>query len=58
MCLPAGRDKQLAKFQNKLIRLTFFDLVCGCGNFLVIAYREIRRLELEALRAVIWRSAD
>ena len=46
-----GRDKALAEFQHKLTRLTFFDPACGCGNFLVIAYREIRRLELEALRA-------
>lgn len=46
-----GRDRELAKFQDKLTRLTFFDPACGCGNFLVIAYREIRRLELEALKA-------
>lgn len=46
-----GRDKALIEFQHKLARLTFFDPACGCGNFLVIAYREIRRLELEALKA-------
>lgn len=46
-----GRDKALSEFQHKLARLTFFDPACGCGNFLVIAYREIRRLELEALKA-------
>lgn len=46
-----GRDKALTEFQHKLTRLTFFDPACGCGNFLVIAYREIRRLELEALKA-------
>lgn len=46
-----GRNKALAQFQDKLTRLTFFDPACGCGNFLVIAYREIRRLELEALKA-------
>ena len=46
-----GRGKALAEFQAKLTRLTFFDPACGCGNFLVIAYREIRRLELEALKA-------
>lgn len=46
-----GREKDLARFQEKLTRLTFLDPACGCGNFLVIAYREIRRLELEALRA-------
>lgn len=45
-----GRDKALAEFQNKLTRLTFLDPACGCGNFLVIAYREIRRLELECLK--------
>ena len=32
-------------------RLNFFDPACGCGNFLVIAYRELRLLELEILRA-------
>ncbi len=46
-----GREKDLARFQEKLTRLTFLDPACGCGNFLVIAYREIRRLELDALRA-------
>lgn len=46
-----GRDKELARFQEKLTRLTFLDPACGCGNFLVIAYREVRRLELEALKA-------
>jgi N-6 DNA Methylase len=46
-----GRERALIEFQHKLARLTFFDPACGCGNFLVIAYREIRRLELEALKA-------
>lgn len=46
-----GRDRELARFQDKLTRLTFLDPACGCGNFLVIAYREIRRLELECLKA-------
>jgi hypothetical protein len=42
----------LIEFQHKLTRLTFFDPACGCGNFLVIAYREIRRLELECLKSL------
>lgn len=42
----------LTAFHNKLARLTFLDPACGCGNFLVIAYREIRRLETEVLRAM------
>lgn len=45
-----GRDAALTEYLAKLKRLTFFDPACGCGNFLVIAYREIRALELRALR--------
>ncbi len=40
-----SRAKALAEFQERLSKLTFFDPACGCGNFLVIAYREIRKLE-------------
>ena len=42
----------LTAFHDKLANLTFLDPACGCGNFLVIAYREIRRLETEVLRAL------
>lgn len=47
-----NRDATLLEFQAKLSRLTFLDPACGCGNFLVIAYREIRRLELACLQAL------
>ena len=43
---------QLFEFLKKLTTLNFFDPACGCGNFLVIAYRELRLLELEVLRHV------
>lgn len=43
---------QLFEFLKKLSKLTFLDPACGCGNFLVIAYRELRLLELEVLRHV------
>lgn len=46
-----GNRNRLFEFHKKLRRLTFFDPACGCGNFLVIAYRELRKLELEILRA-------
>ncbi|QYO64509.1 hypothetical protein JVX88_33385 [Leptolyngbya sp. 7M] len=46
----AAKDKALLEFQARLARMTFLDPACGCGNFLVIAYREIRRLELECLK--------
>lgn len=47
----AGRDwRRLEAFIRRLRRIRVFDPACGCGNFLVVAYRELRRLELEALR--------
>lgn len=45
------QKNRLFEFHKKLRGLSFFDPACGCGNFLVIAYRELRRLELEVLRA-------
>jgi hypothetical protein len=44
-----GRDNALRAFQNKLAAIRCFDPACGCGNFLVIAYRELRALETEVL---------
>ncbi|MDT4290698.1 DNA methyltransferase [Methylomonas sp. MO1] len=44
--------KKLAAFQQKLASLNFFDPACGCGNFLVIAYRELRLLEMEVIEAL------
>ncbi|HEU0189374.1 MAG TPA: DNA methyltransferase [Gallionella sp.] len=50
-CVKGNKNK-LFEFHKKLRTLTFFDPACGCGNFLVIAYRELRKLELEVLRTV------
>jgi len=41
---------RLKKFHDKLSSLRFLDPACGCGNFLVITYRELRLLELEILK--------
>ena len=41
----------LFDFHKKLRALNFLDPACGCGNFLVITYRELRRLELDVLLA-------
>ena len=38
------------RFLEKLSNIRILDPACGCGNFLVVAYRELRRLELEALK--------
>lgn len=45
-----SNKQKLFAFHEKLRALKFLDPACGCGNFLVIAYRELRLLELEVLR--------
>ena len=45
-----GRRNALRTFQEKLSDLKLFDPACGCGNFLIIAYRELRTLEMEVIR--------
>jgi hypothetical protein len=46
-----NRNK-LIDFHKKLSLLKFLDPACGCGNFLVITYRELRLLEIEVLRVL------
>ena len=41
---------ELRRFHERLARLRFLDPACGCGNFLVITYRELRSLEIELLK--------
>ena len=43
------RSARLDELRGRLSRLKFLDPACGCGNFLVIAYRELRLLELDIL---------
>jgi len=40
----------LSRFHDKIAHLKFLDPACGCGNFLIITYRELRLLELEILK--------
>lgn len=47
-----GNKNKLPEFHKKISQLKFLDPACGCGNFLVITYRELRLLELEILRAL------
>ena len=46
------RASKLDTFHDKLAKLTFLDPACGCGNFLVVAYRELRLLELEVIEQI------
>jgi len=41
---------ELRRFHRKVAALRFLDPACGCGNFLVITYRELRSLEIEILK--------
>jgi hypothetical protein len=50
--LKISKVARLTEFQNRLSNLRFLDPACGCGNFLVIAYRELRSLELEVLKEI------
>ena len=48
----SGRRKALEDFHRKLGRLRFFNPACGCGNFLIISYRELRLLEIDLLKTL------
>lgn len=41
---------ELTKLWNDLGALRLMDPACGCGNFLVVSYRELRALELEIMK--------
>ncbi len=43
---------------NKIANITLLDPACGCGNFLVVAYRELRRMELEILKRLHHREVE
>lgn len=47
-----GNKNKLQDFHKKISVLKFLDPACGCGNFLVITYRELRLLEIEILRSL------
>lgn len=47
----AGKNPaKLNALWEKIAHITLLDPACGCGNFLVVAYRELRRMELEILK--------
>ena len=54
----ANHEDKLKSFHVKLAGLRFLDPACGCGNFLVIAYRELRLLEIEVLQRLYARQGS
>ncbi len=53
-----ARGAKLARLHEEIARLTFLDPACGCGNFLVVAYRELRLLELAIIEELKRSSQD
>jgi hypothetical protein len=45
-----GNRNKLLEFHRKIASLHFLDPACGCGNFLIITYRELRDLEILVLQ--------
>lgn len=44
--------KKLTAFRKKLGSLRFLDPACGCGNFLVVTYRELRLLDIQVMQQI------
>ncbi len=45
-----GSDKKLNQLLGRLKKIKIFDPACGSGNFLIIAYKELRKLEMEIFK--------
>ena len=43
---------KLLKLQQQLNQMKIFDPACGSGNFLIIAYKELRKFEMEVLKRI------
>jgi type I restriction-modification system DNA methylase subunit len=50
-----GNKSKLTALYDKLPTLKFLDPACGCGNFLVIAYRELRRIENDVINDLFFK---
>src|SRR5690606_13529274 len=48
-----GNSKKLRELIYRISKLKIFDPACGSGNFLIIAYKELRKLEIEIIKAII-----
>ncbi len=55
---PRKKFSELRKLQDKITNLKFLDPACGCGNFLVITYRELRRLEHKIVKILYSKGLD
>jgi hypothetical protein len=47
-----GNSKALNQLLQRIWNIKLFDPACGSGNFLIIAYKELRKLEMKIFKAL------
>ena len=47
-----GNTKKLNALLHRIWNIKLFDPACGSGNFLIIAYKELRKLEMKIFKAL------
>jgi len=47
-----GNNKKLNALLHRIWNIKIFDPACGSGNFLIIAYKELRKLEMKIFKAM------
>lgn len=47
---PKLRPSRLRKLHDRITNIKIFDPACGSGNFLIIAFKELRKLEMEIIK--------
>jgi len=50
--------KYLQDLLKRIAKMKFLDPACGCGNFLIISYRELRRLQIEIHKQLMKRGSQ
>lgn len=55
---PSTSVAALERFRDSLSELVFCDPACGSGNFLLLAYRELRRIETDVIVAIRQRRGE
>lgn len=48
----ADTDKKLKKLLKRIHNIKIFDPACGSGNFLIIAYKQLRLLEMDIIQKI------
>lgn len=48
----ADTEKKLRKLLDRIYNIKIFDPACGSGNFLIIAYKQLRLLEMDIIQKI------